>query len=92
MSSFVEPAKFRDISMIADGINFAVPSHKELQTSLSWLQKRDLVVKQKNKYSLTATGKELHVRASSDSKYVSEVWKFIEIELAVLLKAEIDIG
>jgi hypothetical protein len=29
------PADFRDISMVADGINHAIPTHKELQSSLA---------------------------------------------------------
>ena len=31
------PADFASISNIADGINHAIPTHKELQTSLTWM-------------------------------------------------------
>ena len=45
MASQVEPAKFSDISQIADGINHAVPTHKELQSSIGWLVDNNLIIK-----------------------------------------------
>ena len=50
MASQVEPANFSDISQIADGINHAVPTHKELQSSIAWLVGNNLLLKQANKY------------------------------------------
>ena len=37
MASEIEPCNINGISMIADGINHAVPTQKELRNSLSWL-------------------------------------------------------
>ena len=54
-----EPANFESILQIADGINHAVPTHKELQTSLDWLTKNGLVEKSGKKYQLTNSGTEL---------------------------------
>ena len=50
------PANFRAISMIADGINHAVPNHKEIQSSISWLMEKNLVLKYSNKYELSEKG------------------------------------
>ena len=36
IASEIHPADFRGISMIGDGINHAVPTHKELLDYLSW--------------------------------------------------------
>jgi len=43
LASQTEPADFDSISTIADGINHAVPTLKELQTSLIWLINNGLV-------------------------------------------------
>ena len=56
IASETEPADFRQISMIADGLNHAVPNHKELQSSISWLMERGLVLKHSNKYELSEKG------------------------------------
>ena len=45
IASEIDPADFGGISMIGDGINHGVPNHKELQTSISWLIKKGLVLK-----------------------------------------------
>ena len=50
--------------MVADGINHAVPTQKEFQTSFSWLTKNGLVEKKSKKYSLTADGKTEFDKAS----------------------------
>ena len=39
LASQVTPTDFQGISLIADGINHAVPSHREMQSSISWLIK-----------------------------------------------------
>jgi hypothetical protein len=57
IASDIDPADFRGISMIGDGINHAVPSHKELQTSISWLIEKGLILKHSNKYELAEKGK-----------------------------------
>jgi hypothetical protein len=34
-----EPTDYKSISMVADGINHAVPTQKELKNSITWLIK-----------------------------------------------------
>src|SRR5688572_19592633 len=43
IASQTEPADFSSISDIADGINHAIPTHKELQSSLNWMARTGLV-------------------------------------------------
>lgn len=64
LASQTGPADFSSISSIADGIDHAIPTHKELQTSLTWLTNNRLVIKIGNKYSLTDLGK-LHYDQST---------------------------
>lgn len=78
MASEIEPASFSDISSIADGINHTVPSHRELQTSFSWLTNNALIVKQGKKYKLTDKGKFEFESASKKTDLVLEIWKNIE--------------
>ncbi|MBK6840046.1 MAG: hypothetical protein IPG90_18650 [Bacteroidetes bacterium] len=51
-----KPTDMNGISSVADGINHAVPTHKELQTSIAWLIKNGLIVKQGRNYELTTRG------------------------------------
>jgi predicted transcriptional regulator len=45
----------------ADGINHAIPTHKELQESLGWLIENGLIHKAGKKYFLTDAGKAIRV-------------------------------
>ena len=56
IASQKELADIRGISMIADGINHAVPTEKEIQLSVSWLLKNGQIEKQGKKYKLTKKG------------------------------------
>lgn len=58
------PANIKSISQIADGINHAVPTEKEMQDSIKWLLNKNLISKNDKKYSLTDLG----YRLSSQSK------------------------
>ncbi|MFD0749846.1 hypothetical protein ACFQZS_06810 [Mucilaginibacter calamicampi] len=82
MASQVEPTDIAGISMLADGINHAVPTQKELQTSIRWLAANDLLVKTGGKYFLTDRGKEIFIAAKRKSNTVSQLWK--DVEIAVL--------
>lgn len=76
MASEIDPADFTGISMIGDGINHAVPTHKEIQTSVSWLIKKGLVLKHSNKYALTETGaKEFENVSHKDMGYLKMMEK-----------------
>ena len=67
MASQAEPADYDSISNIADGINRAVPTHKEIQTSLTWLTKNDLVFKRE--------------QISADGERTSWLWNRITTNL-----------
>jgi hypothetical protein len=79
-----EPADFRSISMVADGINHAVPTHKELQGSLSWLHEAQLVNRASTGYMLTPQGQEVMKSAQAKSNTTMGVWKELtrQLELA----------
>jgi len=81
LASGTEPTNMNGISMVADGINHAVPTHKELQTSLSWLTKQGLVVKQERKYLLTVKGKQEYENASQNTKILWKILQNLEIQM-----------
>jgi hypothetical protein len=81
MASQSHPADFNSISNIADGINHAVPTHKELQTSLTWLTSNGLVMKIGNKYCLTEKGKADYETASKQASTLLKVWDNTEAVL-----------
>lgn len=78
IASETEPADFNDISMIADGINHAVPTQKELQTSTSWLMSKGLINKVGKKYTLTKKGKEDYATAQVETKTLLRMWDNLE--------------
>lgn len=81
MASRTEPADYDSISNIADGINHAVPTHKELQTSLTWLTKNDLVSKTRSKYRLTEKGQVDYDAASQKTSTLLKIWDNLETVL-----------
>lgn len=78
IASETEPADFNGISMIADGINHAVPTQKELQNSTSWLMSKSLIAKVGKKYKLTEKGKEDYATAQEDTKTLLKMWDNLE--------------
>lgn len=74
IASETAPTDFHGISMIADGINHAVPTHKELQSSLFWLLKNKLVTKSGNKYALTSKGNNDYRMASEKTNTLLKTW------------------
>ncbi len=80
-----EPTDRRGISMIADGINHAVPTEKELQTALSWLISKGLVTKQGKKYILTTEGKLEYEFASKNTKVLFKIWENLEKRIKLLI-------
>ena len=73
-----EPADLNEISMIADGINHAVPTQKELQNSTSWLMNKGLINKLGKKYTLTEKGKEDYTTAQKETKTLLKIWDNLE--------------
>ena len=78
MASETEPADLKEISMIADGINHAVPTHKELQTAISWLMNKELINKVGKNYILTKKGKEDYTNAQLETKTLLKMWVYLE--------------
>lgn len=78
MASETEPTDFNGISMIADGINHAVPTHKEMQTSISWLSEKGLVSKLGKKYTLSSTGRNDYKAASTGTNTLLKIWDNME--------------
>ncbi len=76
-----EPTSMDSISSVADGINHAVPTHKELRTSMTWLTKKGLVVKQGRNYELTEMGKLEYKTALAHTDKLLEMWKVLEKHL-----------
>jgi hypothetical protein len=56
LASETAPADFRSISQVADGLNHAVPTHKEMQLSLKWLTDAGLSERTSRGYVVTASG------------------------------------
>ena len=90
LASQTEPTNIKEVSMVADGINHAVPTQKELQTSFSWLTKQGLVVKQAKKYLLTSEGKLVYENASQNTKILQKIIQKLEIEFEMLKQVQHD--
>jgi hypothetical protein len=78
MASEKSPANINSISMVADGINHAVPTHIELQTSFTWLISFGLITKQGKKYALTTKGINEYLNASETTSILSQIWNNLE--------------
>ena len=72
------PATFADVMVAADGINHAVPTHKEIRSSVSWSMAQGLISKIGKKLILTKEGISLLNDASASSGTAYGVWKYIE--------------
>lgn len=79
MATNSKPTSISGISLIADGINHAVPTQKELQTSISWLTRRRLIIKQGRNYELTSKGKLEYQTASKNTQTIMKIWENIEL-------------
>lgn len=77
-----EPITFKSILLIADGINHAVPTQKELQSAFRWLVAHRFMQKVGNKFEITHEGTELFAQASANSETVLEQWRFLENRFA----------
>ena len=84
LASEKSPVSFNEISNVADGINHAVPNHKEIQDSISWLLSKKLVLKTSKKYELSELGKKIIINARTESNLILDIWKKLDIELLKL--------
>jgi hypothetical protein len=82
-----DPGTLQDIIAMADGINHAIPSHHELQTSLGWLQARGLVRKDGRRFGLTEAGSQLLSRLRSPGRPPMQTWDLLAAELEAMTGA-----
>ena len=78
LASGTEPSKCKDIEQVADGINHAIPTQKEMRESLAWLSRAGLVIKEGKTYSLSENGAALLNNLSNKVHTTMGVWKSIE--------------
>lgn len=79
MGSQESPINFSQISQIAHGINHAVPTHNELQSSISWLKNKGLILQLGKKFSISKLGEEIF-KKSEKEKNIFDIWKNLENE------------
>jgi hypothetical protein len=90
MSSNGLPITYKDVLLIADGINHAVPMHKELQCAFRWLLGHKLLRKEGRKYSITDKGIALLKQASAKSNLILRQWDYIEEQFHILSSQDND--
>lgn len=76
-----QPSNINGISSVADGINHAIPTQKELQASISWLKTQGLIINKGKEYELTFEGKHVYETASKNSQEVMKIWRNLEVKL-----------
>jgi superfamily II helicase len=69
-----EGAGFRDIESVADGINHAVPTQKEITSSLSWAESKGLIEKTGKKIFLTDSGRVFAARFFETPGSAMKTW------------------
>ena len=82
LASQSEPVNCAGIESVADGINHAVPTQKEMKTSLAWAVAHNLIQKEGKRYRLTEDGKKLLEGASTGS--TMKTWKNLESKFGQL--------
>jgi len=75
-------AKHSAIEEVADGINHAVPTQKEIRSSITWLVSESLVMKEGKGYILSQTGKDLLKSSSANVGTAMGVWEKLEKQIA----------
>ena len=79
------PAKLSGISKVADGINHAVPTHKEMQSSLKWLMENGWVQKDGSGFQLTEKGVGAVSSAREGNTTIFQVWAALTSALSACL-------
>jgi predicted transcriptional regulator len=82
LATNTKPTNINGISEVADGINHAVPTQKELQTSISWLTRTELIIKNGKNYELTSKGKSEYETASNKTETLMNIWKNLELKFS----------
>jgi hypothetical protein len=86
LASKIQTASFSEISLIADGINHAVPTHKQMQTATNWLIKKGFLLKEGARYRLTTAGEAELSHAAMNSNVLLSIWKILETRISALNK------
>ena len=73
---------------MADAINHAIPTHRELQRSLGWLKARGFLVKEGRTFHLTEQGSELVARVRRANRTMMGTWDAMAAELHNLIGDE----
>jgi hypothetical protein len=81
MASEKGPSSIKEVSMIADGINHAVPTQRELKFAIDWLLKNDLIKIESKKYTLTKSGHINYNFARLHTNTILNIWKNLERQL-----------
>lgn len=84
IASPTKPLNYSEISNVADGINHAIPTQKELQTSINWLIKNELIRKIGKKYELSEKGADLFKESSDKESLISNIWKNLELSFKTM--------
>jgi hypothetical protein len=75
------------IIAVADAINHAIPTHKELQTSLGWLLSRGMVYRRERQFALTDAGSKLLAAARRPGRSLYETWDEVSAKLQTMIGA-----
>ena len=82
LASQSETVSCAGIESVAEGINHAVPTQKEMQISLAWAVSQNLIQKEGKRYRLTEDGKKLQDDASAGT--TMETWKNLQSKFGQL--------
>lgn len=69
-----EAAKVREIESVADAINHAIPTQKEISSSFKWLESKGLITRAGKKVILTEEGKSLASEITGKSGSTMKTW------------------
>jgi hypothetical protein len=64
----------RQIYEVADAINHAVPTNREMDMSLRWLLQRGLIREDRNHFALTDAGAALIARFRRPTRPIMQTW------------------
>jgi len=68
---------FREIEAVADGINHAVPTHKEMSASIRWAESKGLIQKVGKQIRLTDEGRAFAAQFAEKSESAMKSWDHI---------------
>ena len=86
LSVYEQPSTRRQISETADGINHTVPTHREMETSLRWLQERGFVREDGGRFALTNTGATFLARFRSPTRPIMQTWHAVGDAIQTMLQ------